>query len=234
MPFRATWVVSLLALCSLLFVSNAAAETLSNETTFTRWAYPVETGAVTQHAGGKGRTITRLHYKTEDGLPELYVGLQTRVVDGVTWAQIRLPRRPNNSTGWVRRSDLGPWKLIHTQLVINRVTLTATLYKNNHRIFHARVGVGKAGTPTPGGNFYVREKLHGFKSNPVYGPRVMALSAYAPTLSDWPGGGIIGIHGTNEPGLIPGRPSHGCIRLKNRDVLRLYPKVPLGTPVLII
>ena len=37
---------------------------------------------------------------------------------------------------------------------------------------------------------------------------------------------MVGLHGTNEPGLIPGRPSHGCIRLRNRDILTLYRLAP--------
>jgi lipoprotein-anchoring transpeptidase ErfK/SrfK len=42
---------------------------------------------------------------------------------------------------------------------------------------------------------------------------------------------VVGLHGTNEPNLIPGRPSHGCIRLRNRDIVRLYRMAPTGTPV---
>jgi lipoprotein-anchoring transpeptidase ErfK/SrfK len=53
-------------------------------------------------------------------------------------------------------------------------------------------------------------------------------------LSDWPGGGVIGIHGTNEPGLIPGHPSHGCVRVPNDAVRRLARLMPLGTPVRIV
>jgi lipoprotein-anchoring transpeptidase ErfK/SrfK len=44
---------------------------------------------------------------------------------------------------------------------------------------------------------------------------------------------VIGLHGTSRPGLIPGRPSHGCIRLKNPDIERLYALTPIGTPLLI-
>lgn len=54
------------------------------------------------------------------------------------------------------------------------------------------------------------------------------------TLSDWPGGGVIGIHGTNQPQLIPGAPSHGCIRVPNAAISRLWPLLPVGTPVLIL
>lgn len=47
------------------------------------------------------------------------------------------------------------------------------------------------------------------------------------------GGGVVGIHGTNEPQLIPGDPSHGCVRVLNPDILKLAAIVHVGTPVLI-
>ncbi len=49
-------------------------------------------------------------------------------------------------------------------------------------------------------------------------------------LTDWPGGGFIGIHGTNAPELLPGRVSHGCIRINNHAVRRLARLLPIGTP----
>jgi lipoprotein-anchoring transpeptidase ErfK/SrfK len=67
-------------------------------------------------------------------------------------------------------------------------------------------------------------------SGGLYGPRAFGTSAYS-RLSDWPGGGVIGIHGTNEPYLIPGRPSHGCVRVPNKAINRLYRLMPIGTRV---
>ncbi|CAA9524883.1 MAG: Protein erfK/srfK precursor, partial [uncultured Solirubrobacteraceae bacterium] len=46
-------------------------------------------------------------------------------------------------------------------------------------------------------------------------------------------GGFVGIHGTDRPDLIPGRVSHGCIRMRNPDILRLGRLMPVGTPVVI-
>ena len=43
----------------------------------------------------------------------------------------------------------------------------------------------------------------------------------------------VGIHGTGAPGSIGSRASHGCIRMTVPDVVDLYPRVPVGTPVLI-
>jgi len=48
-----------------------------------------------------------------------------------------------------------------------------------------------------------------------------------------PSGGVVGLHGTNEPERIPGRPSHGCVRLRNADVAWLATHVTVGTPVII-
>jgi lipoprotein-anchoring transpeptidase ErfK/SrfK len=53
-------------------------------------------------------------------------------------------------------------------------------------------------------------------------------------LSDWPGGGVVGIHGTDRPDILPGRVSHGCIRVPNPAVRRLAKLMPIGTPVLIV
>ena len=51
----------------------------------------------------------------------------------------------------------------------------------------------------------------------------------------WPGGGVVGIHGDlGEPQLIPGDPSHGCVRLRDSDIARLAPRLALGTPVHIV
>ena len=59
------------------------------------------------------------------------------------------------------------------------------------------------------------------------------LSAYSRFRTDWPGGGQVGLHGTNQTQLHPGRISDGCIRLRNGDVRRLDRPMPIGTPVLI-
>jgi lipoprotein-anchoring transpeptidase ErfK/SrfK len=67
--------------------------------------------------------------------------------------------------------------------------------------------------------------------SPFYGPVAFGTSARSPTLTDWPGGGYIGIHGTDQPSLIPGAISHGCIRMRNADILRLAALMPVGTPI---
>jgi lipoprotein-anchoring transpeptidase ErfK/SrfK len=47
------------------------------------------------------------------------------------------------------------------------------------------------------------------------------------------GGGQYAIHGTNQPGLIGGFVSHGCIRMLNADITDLYGRVGVGTTVVV-
>ena len=56
------------------------------------------------------------------------------------------------------------------------------------------------------------------------------MGAAAMTLS---GGGEYAIHGTNAPGTIGGFVSHGCIRMYNEDIMDLYSRVGVGTPVVV-
>lgn len=211
----------------------AGAKRVSNEQTLTRWMNPNDRGPIRNAPSKNGRIVARLKLDTEDLRPNVYLVLREYTdPKGVTWFQVRIPQRPNGKTGWVREESAGPLQTVTTQLVINRKTLRMTLFKNGHKIFGAPVGVGKASTPTPGGHFWIREKLPLGRASGVYGPLAFGTSAYS-RLSDWPKGGVVGIHGTNEPSLVPGRPSHGCVRMHNRDVLRLGQLLPIGTPLLI-
>ena len=219
---------------SLSLAASAAAmpadRVLSNETTLSRWAHTNDAAKVRLKPSNKSRVVGKLRYFTEDNLPEVYLVLRSHTDSRKReWVQVRLPKRPNGTKGWVPREAVGPFRVVRTQLVIDQRRLRATLYRSGKRIFQAPVGVGKAGTPTPKGRFWIREKLKGFGN--AYGPLAFGTSAYSPGLTDWPGGGVIGIHGTNQPALVPGRPSHGCVRMKNKSILRLARLMPIGTPV---
>jgi hypothetical protein len=206
-------------------------ERLSDERTITRWAHPAGTAKVRSRPDGAARTITRLRLRTEDGPPEVYLVLRSRRVGSAVWLKVRLPMRPNGRKGWVRREALGPLNVVRTHLRVNRRTLRATLYKAGEAVWSSPIGVGTPSTPTPAGRFWIRERMKAMGG--VYGPWAFGTSAYS-VLSDWPGGGVVGIHGTNEPQRIPGRPSHGCVRVPNRAISRLAKIMPVGTPVRIL
>jgi L,D-transpeptidase-like protein len=207
---------------------------LSDERTITKWAHTADLQPVFSRPSGSAHRVARLRLLTEDRFAEVYLVLASwKSSAGNTWLKIRVPKRPNGLTGWVRATALGQLHTVHTLLRVNKHTLRVTLYDGGRKRFSARIGVGKAGTPTPAGHFWIREKFH-VGGHTLYGPRAIGTSAYAPYLTDWPGGGVVGLHGTDQPGLVPGRPSHGCIRLRNADILRLYKLAPKGTPIDIV
>lgn len=209
-------------------------ERLSNETNVTRWANPVSRAQIRVAPFTNAPSFAHLRLLTEDGLPEIYLVLESHVdMLSRVWMHVRVPGRPNGRTGWVLEQSLGTLHVVRTKLRVNRRTLKATLFRNGIQIWQTNIGVGKASTPTPAGRFWVRERLQNLGGKGLYGPWAFGTSDYS-VLSDWPGGGVVGIHGTNEPERIPGRPSHGCVRVPNAAVRRLWRLMPLGTPVEIV
>jgi L,D-transpeptidase catalytic domain len=178
------------------------------------------------------RTATTLLPTTPEGTTNIVLVLGESRRGGSLWAHVRLPILPNEQTGWVPRRALGGFGFVTTHLVVDLGRLRATLLSNGRPVFDAPIGAGAPSSPTPTGEFYIREQLSGF-GDPFYGPIAFGTSARSKTLTDWPGGGFVGIHGTNAPELIPGYVSHGCIRLRNSDIRRLARLMPVATPVTI-
>ena len=205
---------------------------LSDRSTETyRWAFVRHRTVARSGPSRHARAVSRITYRTPENYRNAIQVLNSvKYRKGQTWVRIRLAILPNGSTGWVPRGSLHGFQKIHTRLTISHSGMRTTLYKRGRPIFSTRVGVGQPRYPTPRGEFYIREKLQGYYS-PAYGPRAFGLNARSTKLTDWPGGGFIGIHGTNQPNLIPGRISHGCVRVNNSAVMRLFRLMPIGTPV---
>jgi hypothetical protein len=227
----AVFILAALALSAPANAGTGLGERLSDEQTYTRWAHPTLMAPIRELPTPTSPRIARVHYSTEDGFPEVYLVLRRwSDLDGRSWLKVRIPMRPNGRKGWVLNSALGPLHLVHTRLVVDRLHLRASLYRSGHWIWGTQIGVGKPSTPTPAGAFWIRERIAVPDAGGPYGPWAFGTSAYS-ILSDWPGGGVVGIHGTNQPQLIPGRPSHGCIRMRNAAITRLAQLMPIGTPV---
>jgi len=198
-----------------------------------RWGYVLQATSARSAPSGSARAVAHIATATPLGNPNIVAVLAVhRDKRGGAWVRIRLPILPNGATGWIRRKTIDALHLVRTHLVVDLGQLQATLYRNDKEVFSAPIGSGQGRWPTPAGEFYVRERTRGF-GNPFYGPVAFGLNARSRVLTDWPGGGFVGIHGTNEPDLIPGRISHGCIRMRNDAILRLAKLMPLGTPVTI-
>jgi lipoprotein-anchoring transpeptidase ErfK/SrfK len=199
----------------------------------TRWA-PVRRAVAARRRPDSGAArVARLPTRTPDDTVNIVLVRESRSDQaGRVWVRVSMATLPNGRTGWVPRSALGGYGTVDTRLVVDLDRLTATLFKRGRRTFHARIGVGRRGSPTPRGRFFVRDRLTRFAER-FYGPVAFGTNARSPGLTDWPGGGYIGIHGTDRPGLVPGHISHGCIRMRNADILELARRMPVGTPITI-
>jgi hypothetical protein len=205
-------------------------ERLSDERTVTRFGYPTGRWKVRRGPGKDFRTTDMLRFYTEDNAPENYLVLRSTIgTNGRAWLQIRVPKRPNGSKGWVPAPALR-LRTVTTLFELDKSRLKAWLYKDGKKVWRSPVGIGQAATPTPSGNYWARERLSNLGGNAAYGPFAFGTAAYS-RLSDWPGGGVVGIHGTNAPGILPGRVSHGCIRVPNWNIVKLKELMPVGTPI---
>jgi lipoprotein-anchoring transpeptidase ErfK/SrfK len=129
-----------------------------------------------------------------------------------------------------------------TVITIDRANFKLRLFKRLKLVRTYGVAVGAAGYDTPRGMYSITNKA----VNPAWsapdkpwaglyrGRVVPGGSPENPLKARWLGivNGV-GIHGTGDPGSIGSRASHGCIRMRVPEVIQLYDRVPIGTPVLI-
>ena len=129
-----------------------------------------------------------------------------------------------------------------TVLTVDRKTFKLRLFKRLKVAKTYGIALGAAGYDTPSGLFSIQSK----QVNPTWyvpnsdwagalaGQTVPGGAPNNPLKARWLGvNGSVGIHGTAEEWSIGSRASRGCIRMRVRDVVALYRRVPMGTPVLI-
>ena len=153
------------------------------------------------------RVVARLRGQTPEHVPHVVYLLGGRIDRAERyWLRVRLPILPNGSSGWIPRNAVAGFRTVDTHLVIDRGRLQATLFRRGRPVLRSIIGVGEPRWPTPPGRFYVRGRLTGF-ADPIYGAIAFGTNGRSAVLTDWPGGGFIGVHGTN-----PARdPSRTCL-----------------------
>jgi lipoprotein-anchoring transpeptidase ErfK/SrfK len=196
------------------------------------WAPVARASRVYRTPSPSAKVVGSVATTTPEDTRNVVAVLDRRTTGGRVWVRVRIASLPNSRTGWVPRTALGGYTTVHVRLVIDRAKRTATLLDHGKAAMVVPVGVGAPDTPTPRGEYYVRNRLTSYAS-PFYGPLAFGTSARSTVLTDWPAGGFIGIHGTDRPDLVPGAVSHGCIRLRNADLLRLAERLEIGTPITI-
>jgi lipoprotein-anchoring transpeptidase ErfK/SrfK len=149
-----------------------------------------------------------------------------------TWYRVQLPIKPNGVTGYVRPAAVSVQK-VNTRIAVDLSRRELLLYRSGRLVLRTQVAVGSSSTPTPIGRYYVEQRIRTTDPAGPFGPGVLAVSAFSNVLTDWPLGGPIGIHGTNAPWTIGQAASHGCIRVPNETLARLFEATAGGTPVVI-
>jgi lipoprotein-anchoring transpeptidase ErfK/SrfK len=155
-----------------------------------------------------------------------------QLCSGAAWYRVRLAHWPNGTTGWVRATDVSTTRL-RVRIVVDVSAHRLTLYRAGKVVLRSPAAIGKPSTPTPLGTFFVTQRFVVDPPTGAYGPRALGLSAFSNVLRSWRDGGPIGIHGTDETFSIGKPVSHGCVRLPNDLIVKLFAVTPLGTPVVI-
>ena len=145
------------------------------------------------------------------------------------------PDKPTTTTAKLRRQ-------YGTVVTVDRTNLKLRLFKRLKLSKTYGIAIGAAGFDTPSGQFRIQSK----QVNPAWhvpnsdwagglqGQTIPGGAPNNPLKARWLGvNGSVGIHGTAEEWSIGSRASHGCIRMRVADVIDLYPRVPMGAPVLI-
>jgi lipoprotein-anchoring transpeptidase ErfK/SrfK len=175
--------------------------------------------------------IARFPRTNQNGARQVFdVGGSLRDQDGDVWYRALLPMRPNGTSGYIPADAV---RVVQTQyrIAIDRHHLRLSVWDGCIKLMVLPIGLGKESTPTPNGRYYIIALLKPPIAGSVYGNYAYGLSAFSDVLTNWADGGIIGLHGTNDPTSIGNRKSHGCIRMSNKDIAKLVPLLPLGTPV---
>lgn len=163
-----------------------------------------------------------------DGPLSLLV-MQGRETDA--WVEVQLPTRPNDTRKWIRSTDV-TFRTHRFRVIVDVGDRVVRAYDADTQIFETPVVVGRPGTPTPLGRFFINANIPQQNPAGAYGPVILSVSSFSEVLESFDGGlPAIALHGTPQPGLVGQAVSNGCIRMSNEAILELAALLPLGTPV---
>ena len=152
---------------------------------------------------------------------------ETEDAKGLRWLKLSMPMRPNGRIGWVKAAAVQT-RPVRRSIVIDLSSRKLRVLQGGKTRYSTRVAVGRRGMETPTGRFYLTAV---FKPKERFlGVFAFETSAYS-KLSEWPGGGVVGLHGTSMPWLLGQAVSHGCVRMSNAAALMLKRLTPAGTPL---
>jgi lipoprotein-anchoring transpeptidase ErfK/SrfK len=234
----ALWAAGAAAACAIAAGAATAASPVvpvaSRPTTTEAWTarvlLPVHTRSGPKESARKTGKLS-VHAPYNGGPQVLLVLSASRDDGGRVWYRVRLPKRPNDASGWV------PAEAVQVTRTPYRITVRlgprrVELLRKGKVIDRWTVAVGTSANPTPVGRFAISEIVRQSRPTGFFGPYILTLTAHSANLSDFDGGdGRVALHGTSLPNLLGQAVSHGCVRLPNSGAIKLATTVPAGTPV---
>ena len=189
----------------------------------------VDTVVVRATPSPHGKLVKVMHDFRPDFRPQEMFAVGERTgADGNPWYHVSVPMRPNGTYGWVP-ADTVSLAPTQGQIKISLNRRTIDLYWKGKHVWHGKVAIGAPGRETPLGKYFVAARFVPYH-DPFLGTFAVETSAYS-KLTEWPGGGVVGIHGTSLPQLLGQAVSHGCVRVANVTADKLKRYAPLGTPI---
>jgi len=171
---------------------------------------------------------TMTYFRSDYRVQEILAVASVTAPNGTPWYRISVPMRPNGTYGYIP-ADSASLTPTNAQIVVDVGSRTIDVFKFNKKVWHGKVAVGAPGMETPLGHYYVAAAFKPV-NDPFLGVWALETTAYS-KLTDWPGGGVVGIHGTNAPWLLGKAVSHGCVRVSNQTASKLHNLTPVGTPI---
>ncbi|MGB3207005.1 MAG: L,D-transpeptidase [Crinalium sp.] len=148
-------------------------------------------------------------------------------------------KAPSSVNPEPKASSVNP-KLVNpklaTQLVIKLRERRVYVYQKNRVVAKYPIAIGRVGWETPRGDFKVSHKERDPAWEHPFTGKVIPPGADNPLGVAWigfwtDGRNQIGFHGTPQENLVGQAVSHGCVRMRNKDVTALFEQVDVGTPV---
>ena len=204
----------------------------------TRTAYAAlvtQSAVIRRGPNGRSGVVAKLGRLDVNGLPQVLgvTGVHSSGRCAPDWYHVQLAVVPNGTSGWVRAWAVRTYQ-VHSRIVVDLSERSLRLYRSGRVALGRRSRSGRPrhrrradGTSSTSATSFPTQAAPSVRS-------ALGISAHSDVLQDvWVEDGPIGIHGTNEPWSIGRAASHGCIRVANDVMRRLFKLAPAGTPIVV-